>query len=243
MVPSQRQQQTSEGGSETLSVCQPSRTCFSSLWWPCYDVCLRIHLTPSRCESWIRVCVCVCMQSFEGTPFPLVTLGVELIFVVLEVGVGVSTVGSQEAGNSSDDSIFLPCASPPSTFHRKEGGTHTYCKHTQTQRLSSPAGHGHGDFDRLLAEHPPGCRTVSTPSPSTPSLAPLSHTLLSRVPPSRALLLHLCFVFASCLLRVHRSSSDRESQTDIQMAWKLPSCWLISSLAGRDASSCSFSHS
>lgn len=67
IVKTQRRQQTSEGGSETASVCQPPCTCFppsfshSSLWSLGSDVCLRIHLTPFRCEGWIRVlCVCEC---------------------------------------------------------------------------------------------------------------------------------------------------------------------------------------
>lgn len=108
--------------------------------------------------------------------------------------------------------------------------THTHCKHIHTRCLSSVARHGHGDPDRFLAEHPPGYRIVCPSFPPLPLFVylQLSHSALLN--PSFSVM----YVLSS--LWVHRSNrrTDRETQTD--RVWKLPSRWLISSLAGRDAS-------
>lgn len=112
------------------------------------------------------------------------------------------------------------CLPPPSLHLFQIGGrckyytdTHTHYNHMQTQCLSSPARHGHGDFDRLLVEHPPGYRIVCwSRSLSLSSLllrSPLSHPLLSSCPSPLThplLLCHICFCpvticSSSCLLQ------------------------------------------
>ena len=141
----------------------------------------------------------------------------------------MSTEGSQEPRVTSRRLHFLPIcipSSPSSISYRKEGEmqilhrhTHTYCKHTQC--LSSPARHGHGDFDRLLAEHPPGYRIVCSsglfplllPSLISSLLSTPVHTLLSSISPSLPPLLCPVLVSSSPLL-LSGSTGQTDGVTD-----------------------------
>lgn len=107
MVKNQREQQT-DGGSEMLSASQPSCTCFPLLVLSEVGVvmfiCVSVSLLWDVRAGWGFVCVCagtyVCPLDaliadvrvyasafLWGTLFPLAWLGVELIFVVLEMRV------------------------------------------------------------------------------------------------------------------------------------------------------------
>lgn len=72
--------------------------------WVCWHT--RASLGCLRGHKDVQVCVCVHVHSFWGTLFRLVWLGVELIFVVLEVRAVCQQWGSREPGVSSVDSIF-----------------------------------------------------------------------------------------------------------------------------------------
>lgn len=134
-------------------------------------MCLHIHLTPFRREGWMRVlcacecfwwvsvlahvwavslsrrsssaCVCVCLYIPLRNTIPMVSLGVELIFVVLDVRAPCQQQGVRSPGIVR----MTPFLSPMSI---SQAGRHKTTHTVSTQCLSSPTRHRHGYFDRLL---------------------------------------------------------------------------------------------